>query len=518
MRLILFSTLFLFIAAAGQAQFGSSTFAGPEHKSVKGTLLNSVVGYDNSGIYTLRSSKDGPILAKMNHALHPMHHALLELKNGKSKTYLELARLYNRRIWAFTSSYVKSENQFKLFVQTLNTTTLVSNNDARLLYSFPIESVGKKGNIDVVISPDSSKVLLYHYIDAATAKDKKSYLYVEVLDQNLNKLWGKSISDFKGEIGFNEYLVDNSGNAFALSKVEPSKGDKDGKVSFDILAFLKNGTAVKTFPLNLSNQDVHDAKMTVTKQGKLVCSGFYSDYNSSYVKGVYNVSINIEDGSVTVRDKKDFSLDFITQNMTEKAEEKTEKKAEKGKNVELYSYAINRMLNHDNGFTTMIAEQYYVKSVTTTGTDSRGNTYTRTTNYFYNRDMILVNFNTEGKIVSLVNVPKYQVSTNSDLYSSFTAMTQNNKTYLMYNDHVDNLTIISGPNSKNGLEKAEFVRPVMVEVSQDGKVKKEFIDLKMDLGKGGVFLIPKISMNLSQKEKLLYFKRSRNEQFVILKY
>lgn len=521
MKFIYTAALLLVLTLSGQAQYGTKTHWGPVIKNSSRSLYMGVFAYNKKGLFGLRYEKENYIIDHFDASLNPVSKGELNLEDRKPKTSLQGLMYLNDKILLFTTSRDKKADINTLHLQTLDQTTYAPDNNSRVLSQIPGTKGSRRGYFSVIVSKDSSRVLVVSYMPYS--QDSPEQFNLQVFDADMKPIWDKNIELPYADNLFavNEFDIDNKGNVYVLGRLykEVVKEKRRGDVNYtnQVIAYLDNGGRKKEYTIDVENQFITDLKLEVTKSGDLIAAGFYSDLGTYSIKGSYFILIDDETGKVIKESRKDFTLDFITQNLTDKEENKVEKRAEKGKNTELYEYQLDDLAIMEDGTIVMVAEQFYIRVVTTTST-SNGVTTTRTTYYYYFNDIITIFISPEGDIMSMAKIPKRQVSTNDGgPYSSYVKAIHDNKVYFIFNDHPDNLEVLEGERLKY-MGRGNSIIPVMVELSTSGKYSKQALDVPVENPKDMPIAMPKLSHQFSRDKILLMTKRKSEEQFGIITF
>lgn len=267
--------------------------------------------------------------------------------------------------------------------------------------------------------------------------------------------------------------------------------------------------------ISLEDKFITDIKVEVQDNQNIVCAGFYSEKGTFSIKGSYYMVLDAETKDVIKKSTHEFGIDFITQNLTERQEKKKKKKAKKGKKIELYEYDLDKIIPRKDGGTYLIAEQYFMRVVTTTYTDSKGNTSTRTTYHYHYNDIIVISISAEGDIEWTEKIAKRQHTTNdSGYFSSYSMAEVEDKLYFIFNDNPKNMFLKKGEKIYN-YNKSKKSIVTIVEMNKDGKQTRELLFTKDDTD---VRVRTKVSEQMSENEFILFGQRRKMNQFFKLTF
>jgi len=501
---------------------------GEEIKEARSSNLESIIGYDESGIYVLKTEGGGLFSNETSFIEHfdnkmnqtASEEVIIKDRKGDERDFESFVYMSNT-IYLFSSTEDKKNDFVELFAQTVNKKTLKPNNDARKIAKIDYSQKGDNsfGDFEFSVSQDNSKILI-HYLLPAKKKEKEKIALI-VMDKDLNLIWEKKCTLPYSEELFEDvkYKLDNDGNAYILGLIYKEKvaSKRKGKPNFkyQLISYKSNGTVYNEYPIELKDKFITDMQIALNSKNDIICAGFYSNVGTFSINGSYYMNIDGSSGEITNKNFKEFDLDFITQNMTEREAERTKKKESKGKDVELYEYDLDDLIIRDDGGVILIGEQFYINIFTTTYTNANGSmTSTSTTHYYYN-DIIVININPEGKIDWAKKIPKYQESVNDGgTYSSYTKGFLSDKLFFIFNDNPKNLTNKGNGKLSNYNPNRESI-VALVTMDSDGNQSKEAL---YKMKRSDVLIRPKLSKQISENEMILFGKKGKMQQFTKLIY
>lgn len=504
---------------------------GTEQKESKKLTLKSIVGYDNSGIYAIKTKKNANSSLTFEHYNNQLNFTKLvelDLKYKKKELDFRFIVQLNNELHLFSSFKNQKLKRNVLFVQSIDKKTLELNQDLRKIAEIDYSKNSKynAGHFNYRISRDSSKVLIYYI--SPYDKDEKEQFGFHIFDKNLNQLWEKKVTLHYNDELFDvkNYQVDNYGNVHLLGIIIPEKikGQRKErlKYKYQILSYLNSGNELKEYPIKIEGKFLTDMQIAINVDQDIICSGFYSNVytkvhsdvgyslGSDAITGTYFIKIDDDTKEIITKEFKEFGIDFITQNMTKKKKEKVEKKAENGKNTNLYQYDLKNIKLREDGGAILIGEQYYVKMVESRYTDSKGKTQRTKTYYYYYNDIIVIKISPNGNIEWAEKIPKRQYTVDDGgFYSSFALSVVKDKLYFVFNDHPNNLSY-NGEGEPATFNKGRRSIVVLVELDSEGNQTREAL---FSLKKAEILMLPKICKQISENEMLLFDQRKKIHRF-----
>jgi len=502
---------------------------GEEIKEARSSTLESILGYDETGIYVLKTEGGGLFSSgedcfiehfdnKMNQT--KSEELIIEDKNGEERDY-EFIVYMNSTLYVFSSIENKKTDKVTLYAQTISKKTLRPNNDARKIaeINYADKGSGSFGDFAYNISKDQTKLMIHYLLP--TKKKEKEKIALIVLDKELGLLWERKCTLPYLEELFNDerYRIDNEGNAYILGVVykEKAMAKRKGKPNYkyQLICYKDKGETYKEYPIELAGKFITDMQIAITDKNDIVCAGFYSNVGTFSINGSYYLNVNGDNGEILSKSYKEFDLEFITQNMTEREANKAKRKEDKGKDVELFEYDLDNIVLRDDGGAILVGEQFFIEVFTTTTTSANGGRST-TTSYHYNyNDIIVININPEGQIEWAKKIPKAQESVNDGgTYSSYAMSVFGDKLFFVFNDNPKNLVNTGDGNLKNYNPNRESI-VALVAMDGEGKFKKEAL---YKMKRSDVLIRPKLSKQISDDEMIIFGKKGKMQQFTKMIY
>lgn len=365
---------------------------------------------------------------------------------------------------------------------------------------------------DLILSPDSSKVLLSYTVQEREEDDAVFDLDLFTID--LERLNSKTlVLPYPNRIlKIDRINVDNTGNVFMLSGVAPRKttfgtpdlGDHNKR--YLVFSYSFHANKLKEFDVNLKDKWVVAVTMGMTPDNALAIGGFYSNDMYFSIAGTFYFTINTVNWRVRSTSMQPFDKAFLKSFGSSRQDEGGR---------ELFDYYFDHFILNEDGSARIVAEQFYVSQriFMDPGTGRQSTTYS----YNYN-DIIVVAIDTLGKIDWSTRIPKRQMTMNDNgPYSSYALAYQDGAVDVVFNDNPRNFELLElgeleDPASYGNLKKSVVT---WVRVDQKGnKIRKPLFAAN----ERETLFKPKASYQL-QKEKLLVFSQLRKDfRFIKLSF
>lgn len=488
------------------------------------TSLDDVVGYDATGIYTIKErvrSFGAASTYTLEH--YDNNFALvksfdLDIKDDGFECEISQLLQLKGKLYIFYSYRNKKAKTNILFADEIDKKTLTLKKGKVKIgeIDYSGNSHRNSGSFSVRVSRDSSKVLTFYSLPN-TKGDPEAFGF-HVLDENLKSIWENNvIIPYKdGLFDIETIRVDNNANVYMLGMLykdkRKTKRHGDPNYTYEVFAYNNNGTEEKQYTLSLEDRFITDMQIEVNNDN-LVCAGFYSNKGTYSIRGTYVLNVDLKTKEIKTRSFKEFGIDFITQNMSNREAKKAKRTDKKGDEPELYDYALDRLLIGRDGSAMLIGEQYYVDAVTSTSYIN-GRTTTTTNYYYYYNDIVVVKIDPSGQIQWAEKIAKQQRSVNDHgFYSSYTLAIVNGKICFLFNDNPENLNYDGKGRPENYNARKSVV--VIVSFDKEGKQTKQPVFNTAD---AEVIVRPKVCEQISNHEVILFGQKRKKQQFALMTF
>lgn len=350
---------------------------------------------------------------------------------------------------------------------------------------------------------------------------------LKIVVENEFKLPYTNFSIVRTKLG-NDGLIYMAGYPFEVVEDDSrliKKTNKKFSSDLEILVLDLESGDIEVLKVEMDRK-ISGFTFNIEEDGAIVVSGLTAIKNKSGVSGAFYVKYDRNFKEIG-ENFFDFEEDFITQGWSSRSKKKLRKKQEKNdrKGEEktkptFYKYRVSDLILKDDGTSTLLAEQYYVRVVTRTTTDANGRTTTTTTYYYYYNDIIALNFDENGELLWKEVIDKYQVSINDGgTYSSFFTVVEGNEINIIYNQRESDAFGTDGMNMAEKQKVKRNTLAVNVVLDEDGEQRKETL---FDFEQGHLRLVPKVCSKAGDGIAFIYARAysrfKKGDQIGVIRY
>lgn len=503
-------------------------------RTSRNSNIQEIVAYDASSFF-VKKVKAGSIMTsfaqnnrlrysieKYNRQLKSTGETDLQKLLKGTKEEVEDVFQFQDRLFLLTTRLDRNSKEHQFFLRGLDKNFLSLTSEKIKVYEFEYDWTLGMPSIDFRISRDSTNLMvIYNLPNKRNENDKIGYtIFDENMQKTSQRIHALPVKDRLMEI--EDYDVSNNGEVMVLGK--EYKGNRRemttfGKPNYTFRLFyddLQSEEAeLNKIEMTLEDKFITDLKLAFTKKGDIIGAGFYSEEGTKSIKGSYYIKLNKNKTAIEVEEHKAFDIDFIVTEIPERQEKRLRRRSDQGKTVELYEYDLDRLVLRDDGGVVLMAEQYYISTYSRTAnfnSDPYSNNRREVVNNYHYNDIIIVNINPDGEIDWASKIPKQQTTSGDNgYYSSYQPAVIKNKIYLFYNDNPKNLFKANSKKDKTHpfvLNRDGVM--IMAILNLDGDLKKAKL---FRFGESEVYMRPKIALQVSENEIIIYGDKARKMRF-----
>lgn len=411
------------------------------------------------------------------------------------------------QLMVFTSEFSKENEQYQIFCTMLDIHGK-SLSEPALVHYIIGESQSSAPEFGVVVSPDSTKMLLY--FDPPQARKSTETIAFKCYDLSLDLLWEKEMllpytSDI---VQVHSFLLDNSTNVYMMSGENPEKDNQRWQrpMGGRYVVFFYNAKdkKLKEYDVSLKDKQVISVRFALVDNQDVVICGYYSNDFKFSAAGTFLFTINAFGGAVKTATFMPFSQDFVG---------KLIQKSREGE-AALPDFYLDKIFIREDNSILVIGEQYYTSEyIITDPTTGR-----QTIEYRFNFDDIVVTkIDANGRHLWNSKIPKRQYTTSDTEHFSYQCFDDGNKTRFYFNDHPDNEQKLSAMNEGEASLWSGGRQSVttMIELTEEGKFTRKAIIKNKERDGALSPMVGNIDCNTPE---VLGYKEGKEYRFVVVEH
>jgi len=430
-----------------------------------------------------------PILVRYDNKLQEKN--VQEFKADEDGVKLDKVLSIRGKLYIFTNRYDKDSKTTTYMCAPIDIVSLKASGRIITLGSFEAISKSKQSSVEYELSSDSTKLIMFG--KAPTAKKENEKYYMGVYDENMNKLWDRTVElPYQSKfISIFDDLVTNDGKVGVIIKHYDQEVDRESikdngervpAYKTKLLLYEKDVVKPYEYVLNINNKFVHSLHLTDDKASTLNLFGLYKEKYNGHVNGFFTASINLASHQIETNKMSAFPADLVE--LVKKDKQGSDKEKDPG-----FDDAFNfiQTIDRTDGSKDYILE--FRQKILHESRDSRGYSYSYWE--YRNGDIIDISVKKDGKFV-LCRIPKMQDVTNVLTYNSFKALSYNDKLIIYYNDNDDNLDrdLAKKPETMTNSRKCVFM---MATVDSKGNLNRTIVfnhkEVKLTVATNECFLL-----------------------------
>lgn len=481
---------------------------GPSIKSPKNSHVTQIAGVDDDGFYVQRDQQKGLLsLGRSSYFIERFDNNFKRVFNKElqmpgrdpNEMVLEDLMYLDGRLLMFSSYFNRKTLDHYAFASPIDKEGVVSE-ELQEVDKIEAKNRRRTGNFDFVISPDSTRILVYH--DEPFERREKERFNIKIFDRDLYELSTAEVvlpyDDVDAEII--EKLVDDSGKVYMLLRINKERGERIFRPrNYRFLVVLiepSTEVIINEYDLSLGRKFISEAGMRLDENGDLIASGLYSERSESRAKGIFYMKLDGKSKEVIAGSTQEFDSRFI-------ADVSGNRRVRD--NRELENFRLDHIEFLDDGSTVIVAEQYFVMVTSNTTPDGvMTNTY-----HYYHNDIIVANIDVAGEIKWVAKVPKRQHTINQDEFSGYAFGHSKKNLFFIYNDHKRNTKVKDERRLKYFNNPRNAVVMLAV-VNEQGEVEKTPL---FSAREQKTYTVPRVSFQRSDDEIIIYGIRGRFYKF-----
>ncbi len=428
-----------------------------------------IIMEDGESVYTTYFDDDNIVIEKHNNKGGVVYSNPVKLeKINNEKAQIEYITYLTDRFVLFVSCYDDTNEKAVLYALLYSGKTGKQIGKEKKLFDAPVDKKKRKGSFYIFVSKDQSKVLVNHYASyKAEGKFKDRY---KLFDNEMNTLMEKTEVIVKAEKDYDtyNYIIDNDGSVYFIRKMDSGE------------SFIVSYDATKDF-------EKWEEPVDVSKLDRNQSVGFirfaFDNNNDLVIAGICNKKEKDSKGL--------FKTDKI--NPVGAMYMKVDSKSKEVKVMKIHEFKIASMLKKDDYTFDNQSMHFNANNDLVFINQINKIQYAKNANIYYDGELVLAKFNSEGDLGWSKIIPKMQISVITGgpgiffvpsfvnmLYFSYTSGVNNDKLFLIYNETPKNLTL-KDPMKVKPVKKVSQTVPLLctIDLASGKSATKQFFDPKV---------------------------------------
>ncbi len=334
-------------------------------------------------------------------------------------------------------------------------------------------------------------------------KGKQSKHILHLFDGNFKKRWEY---DFSAEAEEKNYAFEqlalsrDLSSAYVIGKAYFKKRRfkaEERKFQYEVVKISSNSSKTQSFK---QEGKYPEALYPILKDGTLRCVGFYADRKDNRYNGLAYIQLDPQNLTITRERYNAFSEEFMFDKFGREEDQVV-------KNLIFKSVDVTP----DNEILFNAEEYFVTHSMHRTGAGQR-----MMVDRFHYNDIVCAKLDAEGNMVWARNINKSEVTQGDGAYASYTAYSNNGKTYFFISTAAENPQLINNERLvfRQGLSRNRNV--FVIALDEKGKIDFEKIidnqEARLPL------MVSKPLIDKNDQQLLFYARRGSKKQLVEVKF
>lgn len=402
---------------------------GTEFKSDEGPKFDNFLGKDETAIYSLLHKQKATYVAYYIEkadlkTLAPIY--TIPFEGDVAQIYL-----VKDKILSFTTTYNKNEQSKYFLMEEFSTKTGKSLGDKKNIASMASDPFGVNArNFYITFSPDNSKMAV---VSEFKLEKKEPAIEVSIYETgSYKKLSTKKLISSYGNstISASNYRLSNYGTFYYLFYYMIDFDEEIGGLA--LASIQTEATKSVITPLPFDKLEIKNGSFEFVNNNLVFCGAFKDVVTRKERKegkeakaGFYNFFIDGKTGEI-----KNKGFDYFTEEVSAKL---TYSDHDVEESIAGKKYGFEKIISI-NEDTYLIESHSYGVTVSSSNSSK---------DFFTEREYIITKFNNKGQMQWMKVIPKFTVNLND-----FNYIVKNNKIYMVYLDHPNNIKDIDINNYK----------------------------------------------------------------------
>lgn len=478
--------------------------AGEESKAFSSSVLEDHIGADDKYHYFLIRDNQTRKILKYDSNFELVQTKELKF-NTKGKVFSRGLVIANSKLFSFYA--IGEKKQILLYMQELDRETLEWKGENKQIAAFKKENKSNDLLFGCIFDSETTEFTITSY----AMMRPYGRITVITLDAQLTTKFRTDInvSHLCKDNEIEDLLINDEGEAFVVLKEFASSDDRrryrnTGEPLFKYRLFMQSedGSNARDLLLETGDKTISDLSFSINSEGAFIGTGFYSETKLGTPAGAIYIRFDTSSGKSVQTSFKPFDFK-VAYDAVGKSWSNTTASYEEDEARPYFETSKKQVIQLEDGSTINCFERIYSSSNSLGGQS------------FFKRygDIILVKVNKNEEIEWASRVAKCQSNEYYyDQYMSFKIMSINNRLFLLYNDHKDNL-LSYNQDDPSLAKKGEAMALILAEVKTTGEIEREPVRIYQE----NILFCPRWAAgNTKEKNISLYARNPKSPKYLIV--
>lgn len=512
------------VRAQAPVEAADLTWGTPLDKKKDGAFDHMIDHGDGAYYLSLKRNEEEKV-ARLNGSLQLSYLRSLTAGLLKGQEIFEGIMESSDNFMVFFSKFDKPSDSNRLYVQAYSKETFAPIGERRQVTSLQLNGDKDHGLFHITDHFRDSNIICIE-VKGPAISYRRPVVQTLFLDPDMNEVADRDLPERKeSEEGSADGVADkalelrNGMEAFLTRQYpedqERKRIDREKDPSYAIILQLYRtaGEQPQEIPLKIPGAFVQDLKFMEDDNGDILCLGFYGEEHSWDVRGIAFFRVDSRTGTISQKELKPFSDDFIKEGLTPTQAARMDAKAERNdEELALPLYHLNEMTRRADGSVVIVAEQVKTwQKCHVLHEPGAGAPVAYCDDFYYDGDIIAVSISSAADIQWSIKIPKHQRSKNSErAYSRYFFHADEDRIQFFFNDDIDNLTRKPGYKVDATASHGNETVVAVVTVERDGRTRYEML---YGPERKGTVIKPALSRSYTDHSVLLYLEHGNSYQF-----
>lgn len=341
---------------------------------------------------------------------------------------------------AFFESYIDATSKHTLVASMINDKGQLENY-LTIIDEHEVKNRRQHGSYWITPSVDSTRLLVVFNPRVEDLDDHEAFNF-KIFDRNM-----ENTHNFEVELPYKDlnltvidYYLYKDNSIFILCRFNKERADREeGKSDYFYTVLIINPETgqLGEFKISLDGKQIMSMQLQVNNRRNMIfAAGLYGNLEdnrrmSNEINGFFFLSIDPKDMTVLNESFKPFESGFAAQVSGVNPRRVSQDENQEEQTISKEFAVVDVIDRSDSSFVVLTEYRNDLIVYSSTG---------GTKWHYYRKNILAINLDKYGNVVSLIDIPKYQHTINDGgLFNSFITKQSGDRLFVIYNDHPNNL-------------------------------------------------------------------------------